>query len=38
MALTRKALRDMGLTAQQVDEIIAAHMDSIDAVKSAAAT
>lgn len=37
MALTRKQLRDMGLTAQQVDEIIAAHIDSVEAAKTALA-
>ncbi|MBR4082528.1 MAG: hypothetical protein IKK21_12155 [Clostridia bacterium] len=36
MALTRKFLKNMGLTAQQVDEIIAAHLESLDGAKSAA--
>lgn len=37
MALTRKMLRAMGLNADQVDEVIAAHLESLDGAKSAAA-
>ena len=37
MTLTRKLLKSMGLAAAQVDEIIAAHVDSVDAVKASAA-
>lgn len=37
MALTRKMLRDMGLEPAQVSEIIAAHLDSLDAAKATAA-
>lgn len=36
MALTRKMLKEMGLTAQQVDGIIAAHIESLDGAKAAA--
>ena len=34
MALTRKQLREMGLTAQQVDEIISAHIETVEAAKT----
>lgn len=34
MALTRKLLKGMGLTDEQVDTIIEAHMDTVDGLKS----
>lgn len=34
MALTRKALKAMGLTEEQVDSIIEAHTETVDALKS----
>lgn len=37
MALTRKLLKGMGLTEEQVDTIIEAHTDTVDALKADAA-
>ena len=34
MALTRKALKAMGLTEEQVDSIIEAHTETVDGLKS----
>ena len=34
MALTRKLLKGMGLTDEQVDTIIDAHTDSVDGLKA----
>ena len=34
MALTRKLLKGMGLTEEQMDTIIEAHTDTVDGLKS----
>ena len=38
MALTRKLLKGMGLTDEQVDTIIEAHTDTVDGLKAVSYT